>query len=56
MPQPQAIWSGLTPTVKQQGIDDMDRDVDQPIAARIQAAQRVIDGERQADERPSSKR
>ena len=41
---------------QQQGIDDVDRDVDEPVAADVQAAQRVVDRERQADERTAGQR
>ncbi len=41
---------------EQQGIDDMDCDVDQTIASDVQAAERVVDCEGDADEGTSGQR
>jgi hypothetical protein len=38
---------------KQQRVEDVNRDVDQPVSPDVQLAERVVDRKRQADERPS---
>jgi hypothetical protein len=41
---------------QQQGTDDVNTDVDEAIAADVEPAERVVDRERQADERTPGKR
>jgi hypothetical protein len=53
----QASPKGSPHNCKQQkGIDDVNGDVDETIAARIESTERVVDGERQADQRPPGQR